>query len=180
MLECLPSGTLTPETSGASTQGQDATFDASPLAGAAVMPPAARTFLHVLVVDDVSSNRKLLRRLLERSGHSCAEAENGQSAVDMIVQASDANTPFHSILLDFEMPIMDGPTAAKEIRRLGFDLNIIGITGNVLPDDVRFFQACGADDVLAKPIKMPDLYASWQESGIYALQQQSAPLEAKA
>ena len=66
-----------------------------------------------------------------------------------------------------EMPVMDGPTAAKEIREtLKDDVNIVGITGNVLPEDVRFFRSCGANDVLAKPVKMHDIIASWVENGI--------------
>jgi CheY-like chemotaxis protein len=60
------------------------------------------------------------------------------------------------------MPIMDGPTAAKSIRELDLlKVNIIGITGNVLPDDIKFFKACGANDVRAKPVKIVDLNMSW-------------------
>jgi CheY-like chemotaxis protein len=59
------------------------------------------------------------------------------------------------------MPIMDGPTAAKSIRKLGLKVNIIGITGNVLPDDIKCFKACGANDVRAKPVKIVDLNMSW-------------------
>jgi signal transduction histidine kinase/CheY-like chemotaxis protein len=128
--------------------------------------------LKILVVD-VKSNRKLLIRLLENIGHQCEQAENGQLAVEMVKKASSSGSPYDSILLDYEMPIMDGPTAAKEIRQYedastSTDVNIVGITGNVLPEDVSFFRSCGADDVLAKPVKMPDLLASWMEHGVGA------------
>ena len=42
------------------------------------------------------------------------------------------------------------------------DTDIVGVTGNVLPEDVRFFEQCGADDVLAKPVKVKELMESWQ------------------
>jgi len=125
--------------------------------------------LHVLVVDDVRSNRKLLRRLLETKGHVCREAENGKMAVEMVQAAVDEGKPFGSVLMDFEMPLMDGPSAAKEIRSLGCDVNIVGITGNVLPEDVSYFLSCGANEVLSKPVKLNELDSLWCEYGVYGL-----------
>ena len=117
--------------------------------------------LKVLVVDDVKSNRKLLKRLLENNGHECDEAGDGRDCVEMALKADSEGCPYASILLDYEMPVCDGPTAAQKLRESGIVANIIGITGNVLPDDVQHFKSCGANDVLAKPVKMPQLYASW-------------------
>lgn len=119
--------------------------------------------LKVLVVDDVKSNRKLLRRLLENNGHECGEAEDGLQCVEMVTAALASGCPYESVLLDYEMPKLDGPAAAKELIKRGIEINIIGVTGNVLPDDVKYFKSCGADDVLAKPVKIPELYTSWME-----------------
>mmetsp|Transcript_20844 Transcript_20844/g.31817 ORF Transcript_20844/g.31817 Transcript_20844/m.31817 type:complete len:84 (+) Transcript_20844:2-253(+) len=55
------------------------------------------------------------------------------------------------------MPEMNGPEAAKRIRALGSDVFIVGITGNLLPEDVRYFRLCGANAVLPKPLKIDDL-----------------------
>jgi CheY-like chemotaxis protein len=120
--------------------------------------------LKVLVVDDVKSNRKLLRRILENKGHECDEAVDGQECIDMVRKAGEEEMPYDSILLDYEMPGMDGPTAAKEIRctLLDYETNIVGVTGNVLPEDIDFFKKCGANDVLSKPVKIVDLCASWE------------------
>jgi CheY-like chemotaxis protein len=120
--------------------------------------------LKVLVVDDVKSNRKLLRRILENKGHECDEAVDGQECVDMVRKAGEEEMPYDSILLDYEMPGMDGPTAAKEIRctLLDYETNIVGVTGNVLPEDVNFFKNCGANDVLSKPVKLVDVCTSWE------------------
>jgi len=101
------------------------------------LAPKSLSVMKILVVDDVMSNRKLLRRLLERCGHLCDEAENGKQCVEMISLASSSGNPYDSVLLDFEMPIMDGPAAAKAIRKQGLKVNIIGITGNVLPGTHR-------------------------------------------
>ena len=146
------------------------TVDATGSASSNAFDQVAPTVLQVLVVDDVKSNRKLLKRLLENNGHQCDEAENGKDCVEMVRKASDSGIPYDAILLDYEMPVMDGPTAAKQIReQLKNDsINIVGITGNVLPDDVKFFLEAGANDVLAKPVKMKELFESWSEMGVIA------------
>jgi len=116
--------------------------------------------LRVLVVDDSSSNRKLLCRLLTNRGHRCDECENGRIAVDTIKEsiARDSSRPYYDlVLLDYEMPVMNGPMAAKEIRESGCDVCVVGITGNMMAEDVKFFTSCGATVVLPKPFKMTAL-----------------------
>ena len=127
---------------------------------------SARDPLRVLVVDDAAMNRKLLTRLLEKRGYTCDQAENGQEAVDKVVAALKADCPYDTILMDFEMPVMNGPEAARQIRELGCDPFIAGITGNVLPEDVAFFKENGANWVFPKPVRIPDLEALWHEYGI--------------
>ncbi|CAB9508843.1 sensor kinase/phosphatase LuxQ [Seminavis robusta] len=120
----------------------------------------------LLVVDDAPINRKLLIKLLKRKGHDCEEACDGKECVDMIVAAMEEGRRYDTILLDYQMPVMDGPTAASEIRKLGCDSFIVGITGNVLPEDVMAFKAKGANAVLPKPFEMPALESLWMEYGI--------------
>ena len=106
----------------------------------------------VLVVDDTSLNRKLLCKLLRASGHSCEEAVNGLCAVEKVTaRMSGVKLSYDAILMDFEMPIMDGPTATEAIRRLGYSGPIFGVTGNTLDSDVNHFISHGADAVLSKP-----------------------------
>lgn len=134
---------------------------------ASAPPP---TSLNILIVEDVASNRKLLKRLLERRGHTCAEAENGLIAVDMVRQSLKGEIlPFDTILMDYEMPVMDGPTAAKEIVELGGgsdNLFIVGVTGNMLSEDVEFYCSSGATTVLPKPLKISTLEEVWTKYGI--------------
>lgn len=64
------------------------------------------------------------------------------------------------------MPIQNGPSAAREIRRLGCDTFIVGVTGNMLDDDVDYFRNAGANRVLAKPLRLGDLESVWAQNGI--------------
>lgn len=107
----------------------------------------------VLVVDDTASNRKMVCRMLKREGFECVEAEDGQQCVDLMIETAP-DQRFDIILLDFEMPRLDGPGAARKLRDLGFDVIIFGVTGNVLADDVDYFINHGANAVLHKPVNM--------------------------
>jgi CheY-like chemotaxis protein len=82
--------------------------------------------LRILVVDDVTVNRRLLTRLLVNRGHCCVEAKDGREAVDQVAIAMGEGNPYDTILLDYEMPVMNGPTAATQIRNLGCDSCIVG------------------------------------------------------
>jgi len=118
------------------------------------MPP-----LKVLVVDDSVSNRKMLMRLLRDRCSLIGEAVDGVDAVTQIkaVLLDDEQRQYDAILMDFIMPNMEGPEAAKCIRELGFQGLIVGITGNVLPVDKDRFLSRGADLVLTKPVNILDI-----------------------
>ena len=122
--------------------------------------------LRVLVVDDVATNRKLLRRLVSKHGHFVDDADNGQVAVSKVEEALKENDPYDTILMDYEMPVLRGPEAAKLIREMGCSSFIVGITGNVLAEDVRYFTSCGANAVLPKPVQMEKLEELWVEHGV--------------
>jgi len=122
--------------------------------------------LKILVVDDVASNRKLLGRLLKNRGHSYDEAEDGESAVEMATAAVENGLPYDTILMDYEMPLLNGPLAAKKIRQSGNRVFIVGVTGNLLPEDCAYFRSCGANAVLPKPFTIVDLETLWIANGI--------------
>lgn len=138
--------------------------------------------MDILVVDDSSSNRKLLAHLLARQGHHCTQACDGIEAVAMVrdrlgntsaVSLSAAEkgmlsepAMFDCILLDYEMPNLNGPNAAKQMRDMGCQCLILGVTGNVLKEDIDIFTRCGANGVLAKPIEIPILKGIWRANGL--------------
>ena len=110
---------------------------------------------NLLVVDDSPLNRKMLIRTFRAAGHICDEAEDGLKAVIKVKEKmSSDSSSYSAILMDFVMPNMDGPTATKEIRALGYVAPIFGVTGNALDYDVDYFIRCGANNVLAKPLEM--------------------------
>ena len=101
----------------------------------------------ILVVDDSPLNRKMLAKTLRAAGHTCEEAGNGREGVDMVQRrAVSGATPYDVILMDFVMPVMDGPTATKTMRtakELQYTGPIIGLTGNAMPADINHFMAHG-------------------------------------
>ena len=113
----------------------------------------------VMIVDDATSNRKLLMRILKAKGYVCEGAEDGQQAVDQYILLRSQGETVDAILMDFEMPVMDGPTATKRLRELGCNSFIVGVTGNVMVRDVDHFRAHGANSVLAKPLNV-DVFES--------------------
>jgi len=107
--------------------------------------------LTVLVVDDVESNRKMLKMLLKRNGVFADVAENGQAAVDILLQQK---AKYQIIFMDNQMPVLSGVEAVRQLRAGGFNNLLIGVTGNVMQDDVQEFLSAGCDLVLSKPLKM--------------------------
>jgi len=89
---------------------------------------------------------------LKAIGHTCEEAEDGQIAVDKVKEKNDL-TSYDAILMDFVMPVLDGPDATKAIRALGYIGPIIGCTGNTLDMDLERFHESGCDRVIGKPFE---------------------------
>jgi signal transduction histidine kinase/ActR/RegA family two-component response regulator len=113
--------------------------------------------LDILVVDDVAINRELLRRILGRDGHRVTEAASGEQAI-----AAASQIRFDLILMDIEMPGMDGLEACRKLRS-GDGPNratyVVALTGYAFDADVQKAMDAGMDAHLAKPIMMQALRA---------------------
>jgi CheY-like chemotaxis protein len=140
------------------SHGTNRTAPTRPVPKFFTQPSAAER--HILVVDDAASNRKILCRILKSHGFICHEAENGQECVDMVLAGE---YPYEFILLDSEMPVLDGPSAARRLREEKCDLLIIGVTGNVLPEDKEHFIRHGVNMVMSKPLEIDELFQNINE-----------------
>ena len=110
--------------------------------------------LRCLIVDDVAVCRKMLCRVMAMRFESIVEATDGLDALQKVQSSITDDAAFDIILMDFQMPVMDGPTATREIRISGFQGVIIGVTGNVLPEDLQLFLDSGANFVFTKPLNL--------------------------
>lgn len=110
--------------------------------------------LHILLVDDNALNLEIAQSILEMNGATVACAFNGQEAVDMF----NASTPgeFSLILMDIQMPVMDGLTAAKTIRRSSHpqaaSIPIVALTANAFDEDMKRSVESGMNGHLSKPL----------------------------
>ena len=102
---------------------------------------------HVLVVEDTLAIQLLVKRMLERNGLSVSIAENGQEGIEM-----SANETFDLILMDMQMPVMDGLEATRLIKQAGSPTPIIALTANVMEAHRKAFEEAGCDGFLSKPI----------------------------
>ncbi|MGQ9821214.1 MAG: ATP-binding protein [Thermogutta sp.] len=120
--------------------------------------------VRVLFAEDCLENQRLIQRLLERGGASVTTVENGRRAVNAILPGGgrdvDGEPPFDIVLMDVEMPDMDGPTAVRTLRQSGCALPIIALTAHSDPDLLRGFMEAGYSGYLVKPITSAEL---WRE-----------------
>jgi len=120
---------------------------------------------HVMVVDDIEVNRLILTKIMGTLGAVCEIAVNGQEAVEKFT-ASPAGT-FDIIMMDIQMPLMDGYSAARAIRASDHpdaqSIAIIAMTANAFVDDVREALAAGMDAHIAKPIVVNKMVSTVQE-----------------
>ena len=112
--------------------------------------------LHLLVVEDNAINQQVALELLSAEGAWVELADNGQLGVEAIAQA---DPPFDVVLMDLQMPVMDGYAAAEAIRtNLGLtDLPIIAMTANAMTSDRAACLAAGMNDHVGKPFDLPHL-----------------------
>ncbi|MCB9060828.1 MAG: response regulator [Halobacteriovoraceae bacterium] len=110
--------------------------------------------LNVLVVEDNEINSKMLRKLLEKNGHTCKVAFNGQEAIEMVRKFQ-----FDLILMDLLMPVLDGYEATRQIRKMKSrsDLPIYAVTASAENDIKLACQECGMNGIITKPFNISEV-----------------------
>lgn len=115
-----------------------------------VQPPALSNLSplkgRVLLAEDVAVNRALVASILSKVGVELTMVTNGQEAIDAISAVN-----FDLILMDMQMPVLDGTEATRRLRGLGVTVPIVALTGNVMSEFVAQCMAGGCDDFVEKP-----------------------------
>lgn len=153
-----------PKSANAGGKAEVLPFRGTPLQDAA--PPTPRVHrrtsnYNVLVADDNSMNRQVLQKILEREGHSCVMAENGEVALDAL-----GNESFDAIVLDMNMPVMSGLEAAKAYRFMTANdtrAPIIMFSADVTTDVIEQCRFAGIDRFLPKPINVDEFLAALED-----------------
>lgn len=114
---------------------------------------------HVLLAEDNAINQRVAARLLEKHGFTVETAEDGQAAVEAWQRGR-----FDLVLMDIQMPILDGYQATAKIRELerqaGIRTPILALTANAMPEDRARCLKAGMDGYIAKPIQGRELIAA--------------------
>mgnify|MGYP001273113744 CR=1 FL=1 len=108
---------------------------------------------NILIVDDNTTVLKLLSAILKKFAVNCIEASSGQTAIDII----NSGTKIDLILLDIQMPDMDGVTLFNQIRKINPSINIIAQTANAFEEDKEKYTRLGFNGYVSKPFNRNDL-----------------------
>ncbi len=115
-------------------------------------PESPRLSCRVLVVDDRRDVRHISQHFLEKAGAKVATAEDGQQGIDAAIAARDEGKPFDLIVMDMQMPNVDGLHATAQLRSAGIQWPIIALTADAMKGDRDRCLNGGCDDYLSKPI----------------------------
>ncbi|QDV21129.1 Autoinducer 2 sensor kinase/phosphatase LuxQ [Gimesia panareensis] len=107
---------------------------------------------HILLAEDGPDNQKLIAFILKKAGAKVSVAENGEEAYQAALMAMESGSLFDVILMDMQMPILDGYSATRKVREVGYEGPIISLTANAMEGDRDKCLSVGCNDHITKPI----------------------------
>ena len=113
---------------------------------------------HVLLAEDDINNQNIISKYLRKLGLTVDIADNGQDAINKTLQQK-----YGLILMDMQMPVLDGLEATRQLRQSGNLTPVISLTANAMQEDRKKCMDAGADDYLSKPIEFNEFYATLQK-----------------
>jgi CheY-like chemotaxis protein len=137
-----------------------------PETAAATNPGSMELRCRILLAEDGHDNQRLIGCLLRKAGAEVTVVENGKLATEEALAALDSSDPFDVILMDMQMPIMDGYEATGLLRQKGYTGPIIALTAHAMASDRKKCLDAGCDDYASKPIdrsKLIEIIASYLE-----------------
>ena len=126
------------------------------------LEPASACRGHILLADDGVDNRRLISHMLRLAGATVHEVPDGQAALDATLEAANRGERFDLVILDLQMPRLDGFQAVQELRKSGWKGPILALTANAMRGDREACLDAGFDEYLAKPVRRPELLSMVQ------------------
>ncbi|MBC8351337.1 MAG: response regulator [Planctomycetes bacterium] len=111
----------------------------------------------VLLAEDGPDNQRLIAFILRKAGLEVSIADHGEMACDLATNATSDGRPFDLILMDMQMPVMDGYAATRQLRQLGYQVPIIALTAFAMTGDSEKCLDAGCDAYATKPIRREEL-----------------------
>lgn len=122
-------------------------------------PMSSQLHVRILVTDDNQANQRLISLRLMQAGAEVVTASNGQEALDRVGDAAEAGRPFDAVIMDMQMPVLDGYEAVRLLRAGGFTAPIIAVTAFAMDEDREECLRLGCDDFISKPIEWDRFFA---------------------
>ena len=116
--------------------------------------------MRILLVDDGVDNLRLFSMILKKAGADVTLARNGLEGVHTVEKGYQEGKSFDIILMDMQMPVMDGLTATKNLRDQGVKIPIVALTGNTMEEELEQCFVAGFTDFITKPILGDTLLSS--------------------